>query len=126
MTATAQIAISANDGKSALNDGTPQLRAPPKPLRPKAQTRRRGRGAEVDETDDVETTEAGVLDEASDTPEAAPVDEPVTDTEVEVFSPQSPLGAAVVGATKGQTVSYEAPTGKTIEVTVLDFKVYTG
>ena len=50
----------------------------------------------------------------------------VTDTEVEVFSPQSPLGAAVVGATKGQTVSYEAPTGKTIEVTVLDFKVYTG
>lgn len=28
MTATAQIAISANDGKSALNDGTPQLRAP--------------------------------------------------------------------------------------------------
>lgn len=59
---------------------------PPKPLRPKAQTRRRGRGAdidEVDETDDVETTEAGVVDEASDTPEAAPVDEPVTDTEVE-------------------------------------------
>lgn len=50
----------------------------------------------------------------------------VTDTEVEVFSPQSPLGAAVVGATKGQTVSYEAPTGKTIEVTVLDFEVYTG
>ena len=29
-------------------------------------------------------------------------------------------------ATKGQTVSYEAPTGKTIEVTVLDFEVYTG
>ena len=56
---------------------------PPKPLRPKAQTRRRGRGAvddEVDETDDVENAEAGVVDE---TPEAAPVDEPVTDAEVE-------------------------------------------
>ena len=50
----------------------------------------------------------------------------VTDTDVEVFSPQSPLGAAVVGAEKGQTVSYSAPNGKTIEVTVLDFKVYTG
>lgn len=61
---------------------------PPKPLRPKGQTRRRGRGAgdevdgtdEVDETADVENTEAEVVDE---TPEAAPVDEPVTDTEVE-------------------------------------------
>ena len=50
----------------------------------------------------------------------------VTDTEVEVFSPQSPLGAAIVGAKKGETVSYEAPTGKTIEVTVLDFEVYSG
>lgn len=59
---------------------------PPKPLRPKAQTRRRGRGAgddDIDETDDVENAEAEVVDEASDTPEATPVDEPVTDTEVE-------------------------------------------
>ena len=50
----------------------------------------------------------------------------VTDTEAEVFSPQSPLGAAIVGAGKGDTVSYEAPNGKTIEVTVLDFAVFTG
>lgn len=50
----------------------------------------------------------------------------VTDTDVEVFSPQSPLGAAVVGAEKGQTVSYSAPNGKTIEVTIVDFEPYAG
>lgn len=53
---------------------------PPKPLRPKGQTRRRGRGADIDETDDVDDTEAEVVD---GTPEATPVDEPVTDAEVE-------------------------------------------
>lgn len=42
------------------------------------------------------------------------------DIETHVFSPQSPLGAAVLGASKGETVSYTAPTGKSIEVTVLD------
>ncbi|WP_342373010.1 transcription elongation factor GreA [Propioniciclava soli] len=50
----------------------------------------------------------------------------VTETEHEVFSPQSPLGAAVVGAKKGETVSYTAPTGATIEVTVVDFEPYSG
>ena len=50
----------------------------------------------------------------------------VTDTDVEVFSPQSPLGAAIVGARQGDTVSYEAPNGKTIEVTVQEFSVFTG
>ena len=50
----------------------------------------------------------------------------VTDSAVEVFSPQSPLGAAIVGAKKGQKVSYQAPTGAPIEVTILDFSVYTG
>lgn len=50
----------------------------------------------------------------------------VTDTAVEVFSPQSPLGAAIVGAKKGQKVSYRAPTGTRIDVTILDFQVYAG
>ena len=50
----------------------------------------------------------------------------VTDTDIEVFSPQSPLGAAIVGAKKGQKVSYTAPTGATINVTVLEFGVFTG
>ena len=50
----------------------------------------------------------------------------VTDTSVDVFSPQSPLGAAVVGAKKGQKVSYAAPNGSTINVTILEFGVYSG
>ncbi|WP_296136754.1 transcription elongation factor GreA [uncultured Tessaracoccus sp.] len=36
-----------------------------------------------------------------------------------VYSPQAPLGAAVTGAKVGETVSYKAPTGKTIHVKVL-------
>ena len=43
-----------------------------------------------------------------------------------VYSPQSPLGAAINGAKKGDTVSYEAPNGKTLEVVVLDAEPYTG
>lgn len=43
-----------------------------------------------------------------------------------VYSPQSPLGAAINGASKGDTVSYEAPNGKTLEVVILDAVPYTG
>jgi len=35
-----------------------------------------------------------------------------------VYSPQSPLGAAVTGRKVGDDVSYEAPNGKTIHVTI--------
>jgi transcription elongation factor GreA len=45
---------------------------------------------------------------------------------LKVYSPQSPLGTAINGASKGDTVSYEAPNGKTLEVTVLDAVPYTG
>ncbi|MDR1768172.1 MAG: transcription elongation factor GreA [Propionibacteriaceae bacterium] len=41
--------------------------------------------------------------------------------DIDVFSPQSPLGAAVLGVEAGQTVSYQAPNGKTIQVTVTGF-----
>lgn len=39
--------------------------------------------------------------------------------DIQVFSPQSPLGAAVLGKKVGEASSYEAPNGKTIEVTVV-------
>jgi transcription elongation factor GreA len=45
---------------------------------------------------------------------------------LEVFSPQSPLGAAVLGAKIGATVSYAAPTGKQIQVTIVEVKPFTG
>jgi transcription elongation factor GreA len=47
-------------------------------------------------------------------------------TELDVYSSASPLGQALTGAKKGDTVSYETPTGKTIEVTLVDAKPFTG
>lgn len=46
--------------------------------------------------------------------------------ELKVYSPQSPLGEAVIGTSKGDTVSYKAPNGKTLEVVVLDAVPFTG
>ena len=45
---------------------------------------------------------------------------------LKVYSPQSPLGSAIIGASKGDTVSYEAPNGKTLEVVIVDAVPYTG
>lgn len=39
--------------------------------------------------------------------------------EYAVYSPQAPLGEAVTGAKVGDDVSYKAPNGKTIHVTIL-------
>lgn len=36
-----------------------------------------------------------------------------------VYSPQSPLGAAILGRSTGDAVSYEAPNGRTISVTIV-------
>jgi transcription elongation factor GreA len=45
---------------------------------------------------------------------------------LKAYSPQSPLGAAINGKSKGDTVGYEAPNGKTLEVVILDAKPFTG
>jgi transcription elongation factor GreA len=37
-----------------------------------------------------------------------------------VYSPQSPLGSAILGKRKGDDASYEAPNGKSIQVTIVD------
>ncbi|MDO5049454.1 MAG: transcription elongation factor GreA [Actinomycetaceae bacterium] len=39
---------------------------------------------------------------------------------VEVYSPEAPLGEAIMGAKKGDTVSYYAPNGREIEVKIID------
>jgi transcription elongation factor GreA len=49
------------------------------------------------------------------------VDESV---EIEVFSPQSPMGAAILGHKVGDTVGYRAPNGRTIQVTVAKVKAF--
>lgn len=46
-----------------------------------------------------------------------------TDSSVDqAVSPQSPMGAAVLGAKIGDDVSYEAPNGKTINVTITEVR----
>ena len=40
--------------------------------------------------------------------------------DIEVFSPQSPLGSAMLGATKGSTIDFEAPNGKSLKIEVVD------
>ena len=67
-----------------------------------------------DDDDDAETFLLGAR-EMEDTVEG-----------LKVYSPQSPLGSAIIGAAKGDTVSYEAPNGKQLEVVVLDMEPFTG
>lgn len=47
-------------------------------------------------------------------------------TDLTVYSPESALGQAILGARKGQTVTYVAPTGAEIKVTVLSFEAFAG
>jgi len=46
-------------------------------------------------------------------------------TNLTVYSPESALGAAILGSKAGQTVSYTAPSGATITVTVVKFEPYS-
>jgi transcription elongation factor GreA len=43
-----------------------------------------------------------------------------------VYSPQSPLGRAIIGSKVGDTVAYEAPNGKELKVEIVDAKPFTG
>jgi transcription elongation factor GreA len=49
-----------------------------------------------------------------------------TTDDIEVFSPQSPLGAAIIGKKKGDTVTYAAPNGRKLKVKILDAVPFTG
>ncbi len=50
------------------------------------------------------------------------LDEAVDETNV--YSPQSPLGAAILGKKKGDAVTYSAPNGKPINVTVVKVETF--
>ena len=43
-----------------------------------------------------------------------------------VYSPQSPLGSAILGAKKGDTVTYTAPNGKDLQVEIVDAVPFEG
>ena len=44
--------------------------------------------------------------------------------EMAVYSPQSPLGSAIIDRSVGDDVSYEAPNGKQISVTIVEAEVF--
>jgi len=47
-------------------------------------------------------------------------------TDLTVYSPESALGKAIVGAKRGDTATYTAPSGADIKVTVVSFEPFTG
>ena len=48
------------------------------------------------------------------------------DSGLDVYSDSSPLGAAILGAKVGDTVSYTAPNGRTIEAKIVKVEAYEG
>jgi transcription elongation factor GreA len=46
-------------------------------------------------------------------------------TDIEVYSPQSPLGAAINGHKVGESASYELPNGKSLSVKLLSAEPFT-
>ncbi|GAA1648938.1 transcription elongation factor GreA [Catellatospora bangladeshensis] len=66
-----------------------------------------------DDTDDTETFLLGSREIAAT-------------TDLTVYSPESALGQAITGARKGQTVTYTAPSGHDIKVTVVSFEAFAG
>ncbi|MGN6245695.1 MAG: GreA/GreB family elongation factor, partial [Motilibacteraceae bacterium] len=47
-------------------------------------------------------------------------------TDLDVYSPTSPLGAAISGKRVGDSTSYTAPNGREIPVEIVDAKPFTG
>jgi transcription elongation factor GreA len=45
-----------------------------------------------------------------------------THEELEILSAQSPMGEAIIGASKGETVTFSTPTGAELEVEVRDIR----
>jgi transcription elongation factor GreA len=43
-----------------------------------------------------------------------------------VYSPQSPLGAAIVGKKPGETATFKAPNNRTVKVDIVDAKPFAG
>jgi transcription elongation factor GreA len=46
-------------------------------------------------------------------------------SDITVYTPEAPLGAAINGRSRGETVSFTGPTGKEISVVIVDATPYT-
>jgi transcription elongation factor GreA len=49
-----------------------------------------------------------------------------TPEDLEVYSPQSPLGSAIIGKKRGEEVDFEAPNGKVLKVEIVDAVPFQG
>jgi transcription elongation factor GreA len=47
-------------------------------------------------------------------------------TDLTVYSPESALGKAILGARAGDTVTYTAPSGAEVKVTIVSFEAFAG
>jgi transcription elongation factor GreA len=47
-------------------------------------------------------------------------------TDIDVYSPESPLGAALLGAKAGETVDFEQPNGKVAKIEIVSAVPFTG
>jgi transcription elongation factor GreA len=50
----------------------------------------------------------------------------MADADTTVYTPDSPIGAAIMGSKIGDELSYEAPNGRVFEVKIIDVKTFTG
>ena len=46
--------------------------------------------------------------------------------DLQVYSPQSPMGSAIIGRKRGDEVDFEAPNGKQLKVEVVDAVPFKG
>ncbi len=46
--------------------------------------------------------------------------------DLQVYSPQSPMGSAIIGSLRGDTVDFEAPNGKKLKVEIVDAVPFQG
>jgi transcription elongation factor GreA len=49
----------------------------------------------------------------------------IASADMDVYSEKSPLGAALLGAKVGDTVTYKAPNGKEIKVAIMEAQIYS-
>ena len=47
-------------------------------------------------------------------------------TDIEVYSPDSPIGKVILGAKIGDNVTFYAPNGKEREINIVDVKPFVG
>ena len=69
---------------------------------------------EGDSDDDAETFLLGAREMADMRPD------------LQVYSPQSPMGSAIIGSKRGDTVDFDAPSGKTLKVEIVEAVPFQG